>query len=251
MFIDHQRDVSTSTSLINTNANYCQLQKELIAEKISSINFHRLSLNTSQEACDAINSLPPNTISSPFLLHELSSSLKTCKNFSAPGPDCIPYKLIKDAGKQFHLSLLSLFNLSLASGTFPSPWKTAILFPLTKDPTKTTLPSHFRPIALVNTMGKLFEKLINKRLQYHLHTVAPLNNMQFGFRQKRNTTDSLLFLTQHIHSAWDTNFDLLFISFDIEKAFDSVWRDGLYFILHAYGVRGKLLRLIVAWHTFV
>jgi hypothetical protein len=33
-----------------------------------------------------------------------------------------------------------------------------------------------------------------------------------------------------------------------KEAFDSVWRDGLYFILHAYGVRGKLLRLIVAWH---
>jgi hypothetical protein len=68
---------------------------------------------------------------------------------------------------------------------------------------------------------------------------------QFGFRQKRNTTDSLLFLTQHIHSAWDTNFDLLFISFDIEKAFDSVWIEGLLYKLHFQKkLTGPLLSVI-------
>ena len=35
---------------------------------------------------------------------------------------------------------------------------------------------------------------------------------------------------------------------DTSTAFDSVWRDGMYFVLYSYGVRGKLLRMIKLWH---
>ena len=36
---------------------------------------------------------------------------------------------------------------------------------------------------------------------------------------------------------------------DTAQAYDTVWRDGMYFILYSYGVRGPLLLMIHAWHT--
>ena len=35
---------------------------------------------------------------------------------------------------------------------------------------------------------------------------------------------------------------------DTATAVDTVWRDGLRFVLYSYGVKGKILRMIKAWH---
>ena len=35
---------------------------------------------------------------------------------------------------------------------------------------------------------------------------------------------------------------------DTKMAYDGVWRDGLWFNLYTYGVRGKMLRMVIMWH---
>ena len=78
---------------------------------------------------------------------------------------------------------------------------------------------------------------------------------QGGFQKQSGCVESLWTLTALIdcsvaHLKKSGQRAIVYTVFcDTKEAFDSVWRDGLYFLLHAYGVRGKLLRFIAAWHT--
>jgi len=52
-------------------------------------------------------------------------------------------------------------------------------------------PSSYRPICLLNTVGKLFERLIKRRMEKHLVENDDLNERQFGFRKGRSTMDAM------------------------------------------------------------
>ena len=49
----------------------------------------------------------------------------------------------------------------------------------------TTNISNYRPIYLLENLGKFLERIINERLQRHLEDNELLNERQFGFRKKR------------------------------------------------------------------
>lgn len=52
-------------------------------------------------------------------------------------------------------------------------------------------PSSYRPICLLNTAGKLFERIIKRRLEKHLEENGDLNEKQFGFRRGLSTVDTI------------------------------------------------------------
>ena len=77
-------------------------------------------------------------------------------------------------------------------------------------------PEAYRPISLTCIMCKLLEKIVNKRLCWHLqqqHLYAP---EQSGFRKERSTNENIIDLESEINEA--------FLNFDIKRAFDTTWR---------------------------
>ena len=81
---------------------------------------------------------------------------------------------------------------------------------------------NYRPIALLETIGKLYEKIINKRLKWYLEDKNKLNDLQFGFRPTRSTHTSLTAMIEFITQAQKRGLDVFLLSKDIEKAFDKV-----------------------------
>ena len=110
---------------------------------------------------------------------------------------CIPnhkYKLISDI---ISTPLANLFNASLLSGIFPNILKVSRVTPLFKkeDP---SLPKNYRPISITHTISKLLEKIVFKQLTEYLNTNTLLNDLQFGFRTERSTSDALICLTEKL-----------------------------------------------------
>lgn len=64
----------------------------------------------------------------------------------------------------------------------PDNWKEALIIPVLKQDKNKLLPSSYRPISLTCCMGKLYENLINKRLQDYLENKNLLVNYQAGYR---------------------------------------------------------------------
>lgn len=181
----------------------------------------------------------PQSMAIPIIIPQdvisVISSLKTKKcNVHE-----IPVSLLKSNKHIFAIPLSILFSNSINTGKFPELFKHAIVVPIHKKGPKDEL-SNYRPISLLNTSSKIFEKLMKKFLMNFLKNKNVLNSNQFGFRQGLNTFDALKAFSEEIYSNLDKKYSLLSIFIDFTKAFDTVRHDILLQKLYYYGVRGTI-----------
>jgi hypothetical protein len=167
--------------------------------------------------------------------------LKTLKNLDvhkAVGPDKLSPRLLQEGRHIIVKPLTMLINKSLSTGKFPQAWKIASLTPIHKKSRK-DLVSNYRPISLLSVMSKVMERLVCQKLHSYLSTLLVPN--QSGFRPNHSTITQLLEIYQEIVKAIDEHKEIFFIFFDISKAFDRVWHQGLLFKLRQYGISGSLI----------
>ena len=166
----------------------------------SSRRAERQFMNELRKAsCEDASSLH-NSFCSPFSLTELSTAISNFSSSTASGPDQIAYPLLKHLPEPAQLLLLSLFNRSWHSHTFPSCWEPTTIIPIHKLGKPTSSPSFFRPISLTSCISKLFERLILSRLTFHLESNHLLSTCQAGFGPGGSPLDQILTLSQSI---WD------------------------------------------------
>src|SRR5205814_5332360 len=105
----------------------------------------------------------------PFSSLELRRAVKKTNFRSSPGPDGIKGHNIKMALTYSETPILNIFNKCLQLGYYPKAWKIGkiLLFPKGSSPKSGPLSGdHFRPIALLPILSKIFERLILNRLQW-------------------------------------------------------------------------------------
>ena len=68
---------------------------------------------------------------------------------------------------------------------------------------------------LLNTMGKLFKKMIGERLQFHLISDNFVYSCQLEQLKYRFTTDADVMLTHFIYSEWIKNLSTSILAFNI------------------------------------
>lgn len=114
----------------------------------------------------------------------------------------------------------------MREGKFPPAWKEAniVLFPKGGKPRDQ--PSAYRPICLLDEVGKIFERIICDRLVWHLSREGPnLNEDQYGFRAGRSTVDAIGRVRSVAGSVTKEGGMALAISLDISNAFNTLpWR---------------------------
>jgi hypothetical protein len=93
-----------------------------------------------------------------------------------------------------------------------------------KDP---KFPQNLRPISLLSTIGKLFEKVILKIVQKHIKERGLLNPSQFGFHTYHSMTLQCMSLTDHVTLNFNKTMSTAAVFLDIKKAFDTTWHSGL------------------------
>lgn len=142
--------------------------------------------------------------------------------------------------------LAIVFNSCVASGVFPDLMKLSKVIPLFKSGS-TTDPTNFRPISILPTMSKIFEKLILNQMLRHFNRHNLFHSKQFGFTKGRSTTDAGVELLKSVYEAWENSQDALGIFCDLSKAFDCVCHDTLIRKLHHYGIRNKSLSLLSSY----
>jgi len=110
----------------------------------------------------------------------------------APGPDMVTNEVIAKLAGARPDTLMAVFNRCLSSGVFPERWKVARLVLLHKGKDKPrTEASSYRPLSLLDCVGKLFERLLLNKVNAHLAAVRGLSDRQFGFRRGKSTVDAV------------------------------------------------------------
>ena len=133
----------------------------------------------------------------PFSMLEMQKALKACSNVSAPGPDHITWwhlKLIL-ANHSYAVGILSLASACVSLRHWPRHFKESVsmIIPKPGKPAYDT-PKAFRPIVLLNTLGKLIEKMIARQLQFDAVKYSILHPNQLGGVAQWSTEDAGVFL---------------------------------------------------------
>lgn len=179
--------------------------------------------------------------------NEISNIIKCMKPFKSPGADSIQNILLKNLPPSAICWLTHTINACLKYSYWPTSFKTAKIIPILKQGKPPSEAQSYRPISLLNAMGKILEKIIYHRLVEYIEENQLLPEFQFGFRKGHSTTHQALRIKKFIECnkrrKWSTGMVLL----DIEKAFDSIWHDGLIYKLIKLNLPTFLIRMISAF----
>ena len=133
--------------------------------------------------------------------------------------------------------LLTLFNIFLSDGLFSVMWKTALIRPIHKSGDKSNV-ANYRPIAILNSIPKLFEKIVCDKIKPIID--SGLSEAQRGFRPGRSTSTNLALFCDYLFSNLDKRRQVDVIYTDFAKAFDKVDHSILLRKLHGIGITGSL-----------
>ena len=103
-----------------------------------------------------------------------------------------------------------------------------------------SLINSYRPISLISSIMKLFERVIEQRLRSHLENIGFLNKRQSGFRRAKSTNDHLFRLSQSIIESFNRGEHVVAAFLDVEKAFDNVWHNGVRYKIFQLDLPSKM-----------
>ena len=164
-------------------------------------------------------------------------------NKASSGYDSISNRMIKFIKNDISKSLTLIINQMLKTGIFPNSLKIAKIIPLHKKGNINVI-SNYRPISLLPTISKIFERVIHNQLYYYFTANNILSEQQYGFRSHHSTELAAIKLMDYITDEIDKKQTPVNIYIDLSKAFDTLNFDILLFKLEYYGVTGMELNLI-------
>lgn len=181
---------------------------------------------------------------------ELLAAIKQLRNGASSGPDLWLNEFFKNGTESLMNYLHTLFNKLFLLGYFPESWSEGFIVPVFKKGDVNDV-SNYRGITLLSTLGKLFTRILNNRLNKWAEEYSIYTEAQAGFRKHMSTIDNIFVLNGLITHCINNNENLYCCFVDFTKAFDYVERDILWFKLIKIGVRGHMLDIIKSIYNAV
>lgn len=183
--------------------------------------------------------------------YEICTTISNAPSRKTPGSDGRPNEILRVALEPLITHLHRIFNACLALGFHPSHFKNSITIVLRKPAGERdyTQAKSYRPIALLNTIGKFFESIITQRLSYMTETHQLLPITHFGGRKSTSTENAAHFLIERIISAWNNNKIASLLLLDVAGAFDNVVHQRLLQNLRKRRVGEMLVQWIASFLT--
>ena len=180
---------------------------------------------------------------------EIQSSISKLKNNKSSGLDSIRNEMIKSGANILLPCLNKLFNLIFSSGCYPSSWAKGYISPIFKTGDNSD-PDNYRGITITSNIGKLFNMILNSRLDNFLEDNKIIDNVQIGFTKNARTSDHMFVMKSLIDQCINANGGKLYSCFvDFRKAFDSVIHPGLLVKLKELDINGKFYDILSSLYT--
>ncbi len=184
-----------------------------------------------------------DVIDQEISIEEVRRAIKQLKRGKAVGVDNYMNEIFMYGGEKIEEATWKLCKQVFNLETYPKTWARGLIFPIFKGGNEEDKhnPLKYRGITLLSVLGKLYTAILNERVTKWIEMRGILVEEQAGFRKNRSTVDQLFILTEMIKNRRGETY-VCFI--DIQKAYDRVWRDGLWEKLYEYGMTGKMWRVL-------
>jgi hypothetical protein len=191
--------------------------------------------------------LPPRPFHA-FSESELEPLLKATANKSTPGSSGIGWSLLKKGWDAAKDHLVDVFNACFMLGHHPARWKEAKVVAIPKpDKPDYSLPKAHCPISLLETMSKLLEKAVAKRMQHDIVAHKLIHTNQFSGCAHSLCLDAGLTLLHDVQSAHRAGLKAGILLFDVRGFFDNVNHRRMTAILENLGYPPELVQWSVAF----
>ena len=168
------------------------------------------------------------SISQSFVLdgtcaEEIIACITNLKNTSSSGIDGISTKFLMLAKGTIAPILAKLFNnnMSMECGEYPDCLKISQIVPVPKR-SSPSIPSHYRPISVLPTVSKIFEKIVYARGSNFLIKNKLLTNLQYGFGNNASTELAVSAIYESFLESMDKGKSTCAVFLNLRKAFDTV-----------------------------
>ena len=220
-----------------------------LANTFSSFFIDKISIIRSSFPSGSCSNVltPPNTREVLHNLSHVTDAEVRRLVLSAPckssGLDPLPTSLVKDCIDILVMPIVSIVNLSLSGGCFPSHFKSALVFPLLKKPTLNRNDmKNYRPVSNLSFLSKIIEKVVANHLNSHINCSDTSNVYQSAYRKFHSTETALLRIHNDILSSMDDGRVTALTLLDLSAAFDTIDHTILLRRLGDwFGVSGKAL----------
>ena len=235
-----------ATEAIKYNGSPCISPDSLWNTLHSSFNtalYHQVDFNILNEV-----ECKPCQVWNQFSRYEFKSAIHKCIDSSAPGPNKMSWQHWKLIIKNDDClsKIINIANTCINLGHWPKYFKisTTVIIP---KPNKTLYnnPNTFCPITLLNTLGKLVEKVITERLQFIVTSNNFIHLSQLGSLKFKSTNDVGIALIHIIRSRWTKGRTTSTLAFDISQFFPSLNHHLLILILEKAGLDTKVTNFFV------
>ena len=174
---------------------------------------------------------------------KIIDSLKPKKSF---GHDLLSTYVLKKIKTEVSKAITIVINQSLATGIFPDSLKIAKVVPVHKKD-DASLIENYRPISILPTISKIFERVIFNQVYEHFKSNNLLYSSQYGFRNNHSTELAAMELIDRIILDMDKGEIPINVYMDLSKAFDTLDHEILIHKLNFYGIHGLALDLFKSY----
>jgi hypothetical protein len=172
--------------------------------------------------------------------YEVKDAFKRMKGGKAMSPDGIPIEVWRSLEDVAIVWLTKLFNLIFRSSKMADEWRQNILVPIFKNKGDVQSCTNYRGIKPMSHTMKLWERIIEHRLR----GVTNVTENQFGFMPGRSTMETIFLIRQLMERYREQKKDLYMIFIDLEKAYNKVPRNIMWWALQKHKVSTNYIILI-------
>ena len=154
---------------------------------------------------------------------EIETAIFSSNPNKAPGPDGIPFLCLRHAWNAIPEAFVSLYSHLARRGYHPEAWRTSTTAIIPK-PNKPAydVAKAYRPVALLNCLGKILEKIMATRLSWLAEKHQILYRDQIGGRPQRSAIDAVMALVHLVEAANSQGKVASALFMDVKGAFDNV-----------------------------
>ena len=185
--------------------------------------------------------------SEPITLEMITKAISKMASGKAAGPSGIVAEMLKPVGEAGAVEVHDLIEDIISEGCIPTDWQESFIVNLYKGKGDALNRGNYRGLKLIEQVMKVLERVVEGLIRQRVE----IDEMQCGFMSGRGTTDVIFIVRQLQEKHLAANKPLYMAFVDLEKAFDRVPRDVIWWAMRKLGIDKWLVRLVQSMYKDV